>query len=186
MTHSHEEENYTEDYASEHEEAENTSDELTDLLDGDDDTNDEKSSGAARANKTSNRALIRKVAAKAEELAGAPAKDKALLAEILSSSSATADLTVAVILSSKSSLAVVADVKEVAEAKPMRAVMVATAAGKARQKALWSLLLHLGKVTGSLNASEAKAGFEIAEAVQELDKTQHASIDRAVALAAKR
>jgi hypothetical protein len=165
--------------------SEDNSEELDSLLEDDEDTDgtDEGKSKAARTGKTSNRALIRKVAQKAEELAGATAKDKKLLAEILGSNITTADLTVAVILSTRSSLTAVTDLKEIAEAKPMRAVMTATAIGRARQKPLYSLLVHLGKLTGTPNNSEAKAGLDIAEAIFELSKEQHEALDRAVALA---
>lgn len=166
------------------------SDEIDALLGSEDDadfdeSSDEgKSSKSARSGKSSNRALIRKVAAKAEELSGATAKEKKLLAEILNvSSTNTADLTVAVILATKASLNAVADLKEISEAKPMRAVMTATAIGRARQKPLWSLLVHLGKLSGTPNNSEAKAGLDIAEAVHELTADQHAALDRAVELA---
>lgn len=162
------------------------SEELDALLEEDDDTDgtDEGKSKAARAGKTSNRALIRKVAQKAEELAGANAKDKKLLAVILGAASTnTADLTVAVILATRSSLTAVTDLKEISETKPMRAGTAATTIGRARQKPLYSLLVHLGKLTGTPNNSEAKAGLDIAEAIFELSKEQHEALDRAVALA---
>lgn len=195
MSHPIDEENYGTEQGFEgdqfNEFANDNSEELDALLEDEDDYSDsdteesgDKSSKAARSGKSSNRALIRKVAGKAEELAGANAKDKKLLQEILGASSTNvADLTVAVVLSTKSSLQVVADLKEIAEAKPMRAVMTATAIGKARQKPLWSLLVHLGKLTGTPNNSEAKAGLDLAEAIFELTKEQHEALDRALVLA---
>lgn len=154
-----------------------------------DDYSDDEDNGASTAKtsaKSSNRALIRKVAAKAEELASAQAKDKALLAHLLGSGTTTADLTVAVITAGRSAFAAVSDLTEIAEVvsvKPMKAMLIATAAGRTRQKALWSLLVHFGKLTGKPNASESKAGMVIAEAVSELSKDQHSALDRALALA---
>lgn len=166
-----------------------SSEELDALLEEDDeDENDsadtEGKSKTARSGKSSNRALIRKVATKAEELAGATAKDKKLLAEILSAPSTnTADLTVAVILSTRSSMTAVTDLKEITGDDELTGVMTAIALGRARQKPLYSLLVHLGKLTGTPNNSEAKAGLEIAKAIFDLSKEQHDALDRAVALA---
>lgn len=141
---------------------------------------------AKSTNKSSNRALIRKVAAKAEELASAPTKDKDLLAHLLGSGTATADLTVAVITATRTSLVAVADLKEISEqyaVNQMQAMVVAIGIGRNRQKALWSLLVHLGKLTGKPNASESKAAMDIATAISTLDKSQHSALDRALALA---
>lgn len=124
--------------------------------------------GAARARSGSNRALIRRVANKAGELAAAPPARVQTLASLLGCSTELPDLTYAVMTADRSALSPASDLQTIAEATaedPFSAGVVAVGMGRTRMRSVWSLLQTLGvDVAGSIPASDAKAGVALAKA----------------------
>ena len=124
---------------------------------------------AGRSKASVNRALIRRVATKAGELAGAPKERRETLAKLLGAGPDLADLTYAVMTADRSAMAPVADLNAIAEADPFSAGVVAASQGRNRMKAVWSLLQNLGAdIPASVPASDAKAAMALAPAVHRL------------------
>lgn len=183
-------------------------DDLQALLDGDgeddlepgasdaqdqDDTDDEdategatRAPGAGRSKTTVNRQLIRRVANKAAELADAPSARLDTLGKLLGVEPELSDLTFAVMTADRSALAPVADLNAIAEADPFSAGVVAAAQGRARMKAVWTLLQNLGAdIPASIPPSDAKAAMALAPAVHRLPKDVREELAQVVALARK-
>lgn len=160
-------------------------------LDEIDEVDDEPGAGAARpaAGRTKaqvNRALIRRVANKAADLAAAPASRRDTLAQLLGAEDDLADLTYAVMTADRSALAPVADLNAIAEADPFAAGVVAAALGRPRMKAVWTLLQTLGAdIAASVPPSDAKAAMALAPAVHKLPADVRAELAEVVALARK-
>lgn len=156
-----------------------------------DETEDEPEADAARpaAGRTKaqvNRALIRRVANKAADLAAAPASRRDTLAQLLGAEDDLADLTYAVMTADRSALAPVADLNAIAEADPFAAGVVAAALGRPRMKAVWTLLQTLGAdIAASVPPSDAKAAMALAPAVHKLPADVRAELAEVVALARK-
>lgn len=159
-----------------------------------DDADDEVAEGAPRAaagaagrsKAAANRALIRRVANKAAELAQAPEARRETLGKLLGVDADLADLTFAVMTADRSALAPVADLNAIAEADPFSAGVVAAAQGRARMKAVWTLLQNLGaEIPASIPPSDAKAAMALAPAVHRLPGTVRGELAQVVALARK-
>lgn len=142
--------------------------------------------GAARSKAAVNRQLIRRVANKAAELADAPNARLQTLGKLLGVEADLADLTFAVMTADRSALAPVADLNAIAEADPFSAGVVAAAQGRARMKAVWTLLQNLGaEIPASIPPSDAKAAMALAPAVHRLPADVREELAQVVALARK-
>ncbi|MGC0252673.1 hypothetical protein [Pseudactinotalea sp. Z1748] len=127
------------------------------------------------------RALIRRVATKSAELAQASDADVELLATLLGSPTETVELTVAVMTASRGAVSALSDVKDLAAADGAERAVLAMTMGRPRMKSLWAVLEHLGAVSGSLAASDAKAALALAEV--DVDQDQMGQLDRVADLA---
>lgn len=131
------------------------------------------------------RVQIRRIAVKAEEVADAEPRLREIAAELVGSGSGLADLTTAIMAAEKS-VQPVADLTMIAESDPMEAGVNAGTLGRARLRAVWSLLRVLGAVgKTNLSTSDAKAAIAVAKGVFGLDDIAKAELDAAVALLKK-
>lgn len=158
--------------------------------DGDHDEADDpatpRTTGAARSKASVNRQLIRRVANKSAELAAAPEARRDTLGKLLGVEANLSDLTFAVMTADRSALAPVADLNAIAEADPFSAGVVAAALGRARMKAVWTLLQNLGAdIPASIPPSDAKAAMALAPAVHRLPGNVRDELAQVVALARK-
>lgn len=180
----------------EHEQSDHDSTDDDDALDqdGDDELDEDSSdepvtatSSATPARRTgTSRALVRRIAAKAETIAAAPPAHRELLATLFGVEDTTVDLTVAVMTGDRTSLAAISDLEQVAEAGPFEAGVTAQALGRARMRAVHTLLRSLGEVeTASLNPSDTKAAIAIAKAAHSLSSAAREQMADVVALARK-
>lgn len=140
---------------------------------------------ARQDGRSDNRALIRRAAQKALEIAAATDDQCLILAGILGSTSDAAQLAVEVMTASRGALSVVSDLEEVATSDPMEAGILVASWPKPRVAALWSLLSDLGAVKGSRPANDAKAALALAKAAQSLSAERHDLVASVVALARK-
>lgn len=165
-------------------------DEVTDADDDSDDDTEPGPSGvehvAARPKPGANRALIRRVANKASELAEAPNARLDKLARLLGCTTDLADLTFAVMTAPRAAMAPVADLNAIAEADAFSAGIVATALGRNRLKAVWALIRDLGAdLPEAIPPSDAKAAMALAPAVHHLPTTVRDELAKVVTLARK-
>lgn len=161
--------------------------------DGEDgsDGEDAGRAGGARSQKDISRAAIRRIAAKAEEVAETPDKVRALAAKVLGSTDTVTDLTTAIMLADRAAAAALTDLKKiVAETgeNEMTAMVTVIDMKKERVKAVWSLLEDLGveKAKKSLPASDAKAGMQVVQTVKAVDPASLAPVDDVLVLLRKR
>lgn len=144
--------------------------------------------GPARAKSSAgaNRALIRRVANKASDLAEAPNARLETLAKLLGASTDLADLTFAVMTAPRAAMAPVADLNAIAEADAFSAGIVAAALGRNRLKSVWTLVRDLGaELAETVPASDAKAAMALAPAVHHLPQTVREELAQVVTLARK-
>ncbi|MFC8797312.1 hypothetical protein ACFT2C_06240 [Promicromonospora sp. NPDC057138] len=138
---------------------------------------DENAPARSRAqSRRGNRALIRRVAAKAKELAEAPAAHRAVLAELLGVRTDLAELTVAVMTDDGASLRSVRSVRDLItirdamEADPLSGALAIAELGRPGVRAVWSLLSTNGvDLPRTVPASDAKAAIVMARKVTDLD-----------------
>lgn len=134
----------------------------------------------------SNKALIRRVANKAAELATAPDARKATLAAMLGCTTELSDLTYTVMSSDRSAMAAAADLTAIAEEDNYSAALVATAMGRPRMRAVWALLLTLkAGLPGTVPPSDVKAAIALAKACATLPSTTKDELSKVTALARK-
>ena len=151
-----------------------TDEELELSEDSADDDAAEAGTGAAKAKNQakSNRALFRRVAAKALEVQSASDDTRALAASLLGSSDDVVDLTAAIMTAPRSATAALTDIEELSAAlidAPWEAGITATSMGRPRLRAVWSLLHTLGAVgTPAAPASDAKAANAVLKALNGL------------------
>lgn len=129
--------------------------------------------GSPVKSRRGNRALIRRVAAKAKELGEAPAAHRALLAELLGVRTDLAELTVAVMTDDGSSLRAVRDliaIRDAIDADQLSGALAIAELGRPRIRAVWSLLSTNGvDLSRTVPASDAKAAIAMARKVTDLD-----------------
>ncbi|GAB3176106.1 hypothetical protein GCM10027059_50450 [Myceligenerans halotolerans] len=139
----------------------------------------------ARNRRGKDRALIRRVAAKAKELGEAPAEHRARLAELLGVEADLADLTVAVMTDDGSALRGVHDVVAVRDAAaldPLGGALAVAELGRRRIRGMWSLLVrHGADLPRTAPPSDAKAAIVLARGI---DSIQDAVIQELTAVAA--
>ena len=155
--------------------------------DGDvDETTPGSSNGPSRAKSGANRALIRRVANKAAELAGAPKSRKETLASMLGCSTELSELTFAVMSSDRSALAAATDLTAIAVEDAFSAAVVAGAQGRPRMRGVWALLTTLhADLPATIPASDPKAAIALAIACSKLSPSTTDELAKVVALARK-
>lgn len=145
----------------------------------------ETAAGPAKA-KSNNKALIRRVALKAQELLDAPTAHIAVAAHLMGSSTELPELTTAIMTASRASLNPLNDVKELTEVSPLEAGISVVAMGRPRIRGLWNLLASAGVVSrNSLPPADAKAAMAIVTALTELDDSTRDTFDGAAKLLRK-
>ncbi|GAA4033729.1 hypothetical protein GCM10023063_16930 [Arthrobacter methylotrophus] len=148
----------------------------TDLDGIDEDSADENGagSGKAKASAKPSRGLFRRVAAKTIEVQGATDTVRALAAAQLGSSDEVIELVTSIMAAGRMSTSPLGDIETIQHAiqnEPWSVGITATALGRARLKAIWTLLHTLGAVgTPAPPASDAKAGMAVAKAVNDLSE----------------
>ena len=135
-----------------------------------------------RSTEPTDHTLVKRVAQKAQDLAGAAEEERSLLAFLLGTETSIGELTVAVFNSSRSSWTVVADLNSVADADPVEAGVIAATLGRPRMKAVWGLLAELGAAQAGMPAIDVKAAVGIAKAAAALLSTDRERVEAAVAL----
>lgn len=144
----------------------------TDLDAVEDDGADDTGSSKAKASAKPARSLFRRVAAKTIEVQEASATVRALAAAQLGSSDDVIELVTSIMAAGRMSTSPLGDVETIQDAiknEPWSVGITATALGRARLKAIWTLLHTLGAVgTPAPPASDAKAGMAVAKAVNGL------------------
>lgn len=137
------------------------------------DDSDQGPARTTRSTRTSRAArdrLVRKVAAKAGEVAAAPAPVRMLAASLLGCKDDVTELTTSIVLDGRTALRPIQDLKKIADADPFEAAVVAGALETARRRKVWNLLDALGFGTdGDLPVSSSKAGVTVARTVHSLD-----------------
>ena len=138
-----------------------------------DDAGDEQSGAASKASRPSrantNR-LIRRVAAKAAEVAAADKSTLDVASHLLGCENELADLTASIMTADRSSTQVLTDLDRISNADPFEAAVIAGDLGTNRMKRIWALLASMGLAPGSdLPASSAKASITVAKTVHGLD-----------------
>lgn len=129
------------------------------------------SAGARGASKaSSNRALIRRVASKAGEVASADPSVRSIAASLLGVGEDLADMTTAIMTSGREVLNPFRDLKKIAEADPFDSPVIAGALETAARRRVWLLLDSLGLTSGAdLPVSTSKAGVLVARTVHGLN-----------------
>jgi hypothetical protein len=131
-------------------------------------------SGKAKTSAKPSRGLFRRVAAKTIEVQGATGTVRALAAAQLGSSDEVIELVTSIMAAGRMSTSPLADIETIQDAiknEPWAVGITATALGRARLKAIWTLLHTLGAVgTPAPPASDAKAGMAVAKAVNDLSE----------------
>lgn len=150
---------------------------LNDELDDDADEAEDTGAGASAGPRTTaakpNKAFIRKVAAKAIEVAEAPDSTRTLAAALLGSGEDTVELTTAIMVAGRGAGQPLADISEIVTVlksdEPWEAGVVATSLDGSRQKAVWNILHARGAVgTPTPPKSLPKAGSAIVKAINGL------------------
>ncbi|MET4144006.1 hypothetical protein [Arthrobacter sp. UYCo732] len=142
-----------------------------------DDTADDASEGAgskAKASAKPSRSLFRRVAAKTIEVQDATDTVRALAAAQVGGSDDVVELVASIMSATRSSASPMADIETIRDgikSEPWGVGITATAMGRVRLKAIWTLLHTLGTVgTPTPPASDAKAGLAVVKAVNDLSE----------------
>ena len=125
---------------------------------------------AKKSNPARDRALIRRVANKAEELTRTDPDRLSLIVAVLGGAgSGLADLTTSIMAASSKDTQAFGDAINVIDADPMEAGVIATALGKIRLRTLWRLFVAMNVVAGEAPASEPKAAIALVRAIRAND-----------------
>ena len=181
--------NSTPGYADVDEETPAPADVNNDLDESADDEIDESEGTGASAGPRAvaakpNKAFIRKVAAKALEVADAPDSTRTLAAALLGSGEETVELTAAIMVAGRGAGQPLADISEIVTVlkgdEPWEAGVVATSLDGARQKAVWNILHTRGAVgTPTPPKSLPKAGSAIVKAINGLTDADKSGLSAA-------
>lgn len=141
------------------------------VIDLDDDGDEESSSAAGGKTSTAkragiDRALVRRIATKADDVATAPEKVRNFAATLLNSPTSTVDLTVAIMAADRSAQAPLHDLKTLvaqAEEDPIDTMVAILAFSKERVKSIYSLLGQLDApgANAPLNQVAGKAAKQV-------------------------
>lgn len=147
----------------------------------------EASTGGSRASKGSNRALIRRVVNKAEEVINADARTRSVASHLLGCSDDMASLVTAIMTAERGVTRVVNDLNLIAESNPFEASVHAGALGRDRMKKVWSLLGVLGLASDSdLPTANSKAAIALAQTIHTVNLDEvHSEIETVTALLKK-
>lgn len=166
-----------------------------DLLDetGDgayDETDTEESDGPAAKSSGSQRGLsraqIRRIAAKAQEVAETEERVRSIAGSLVSSGTGIAELTTAIMAADRSVSQPIGDLTMIAESEPMEAGINAAALGRPRLKNVWALLAALDAgPKGNMPSADAKAALAVTKAIFALDEIAKAELASVVALLKK-
>lgn len=132
-----------------------------------------------------NRAAIRRVAAKAEEVATTDERIIAVAASVLGTGTGLAEVTTAIMAAPRSITAPVNDLNMIATSDQMEAAINATALGRDRIKGVWNLLGALSGSTTPMPAANTKAALAVTRVVFDLDDIAKAEVDAVAALLKK-
>lgn len=149
-------------------EPEHLDDEALDLGESDEDADSGKSKARTQAqSKGRDKTLIRRTVRKMLDVQGAEDDVRHVAASLLSKDEADVEGLVVTILTgdSRKTNQPMSDLEDLMEADAIEMSANATALGKDRLKALWSLLGDLGKAEGSLPAGIAPAAIQIAKII---------------------
>ena len=113
------------------------------------------------------RSLVRKTAAKFQELLGSSEDDRALLGGILAVAPTPHDLTVAILTANARDIQVAADTLTIIDADVVEAAVEAAALGRPRVKAVWQLLQRAGILAGDMPASDVKAAVALVRGLRD-------------------
>lgn len=158
----------------------------TELFDGAE-ADDEDGPRAGRGRKRSNeRANVRRVALKYDELTRASAEHLELLSTALNVPNSTVDLTIAIITGTRSGLSALNDTLALSvPGEPYDLIVAAISLGRPRIKGVWSVLAEMGAVNGQVPAGDVKAGGAIAKAAGSLSQENIDEITAVLTLAKK-
>lgn len=124
-----------------------------------------QSGGAA-----SQRRTFRRVLAKAQEVAEATPQAREIAASLLGCSTETQDLTLTIMCAERPPAHTIRDLDRILEAHPVEVATIATALGRDRLRAVWSLLEALGHAPANVfPAAPSKAGLALAKTTTTLD-----------------
>lgn len=159
---------------------------------GVEDDQDDSESGESKGATTgpasgSNRALIRRVAAKAAEVAEADQQTLGVAVSLLGCGTGLADVTTAIMTAPRAVTAPFADLLSIAEASGAEQGIIAMTMGRPRLRAIWSLLDDLG-IPGfhsSIPPSDAKAALAVAAGANTVGEETRRSIEAVKALLRK-
>jgi hypothetical protein len=163
-------------------------DEAEDQDDAREDSADESADSGAGTSRAAaakpNKTFIRRVAAKAIEIADAPESTRALAAALLGSGEDTVELTTAVMTAGRGAGQPLVDISEIVTVlqgdEPWDAGVVATSLDGARQKAVWNILYTRGAVgTPTPPKSLPKAGSAIVKAINGLTDSDKSGLSAA-------
>lgn len=143
-------------------------DELDDIDEADEQAG--AASKATRPSRANTNRLIRRVAAKAAEVAAADRSTLDVASHLLGCENELTDLTASIMTADRSSTQVLTDLDKIANADMFEAAVIAGELGTNRMKRIWALLASMGLAPGSdLPASSAKASITVAKTVHGLD-----------------
>jgi hypothetical protein len=153
----------------------------------DTEADDEDGPRTGRSRKRSNdRANVRRIASKYDELTRASAEHLELLSTALNVPNSSVDLTVAIITGSRSGLSALNDTLALSvPGEPYDLIVAAISLGRQRIKGVWSVLAEMGAVNGQVPAGDVKAGGAIAKAAGSLSQENIDEITAVLTLAKK-
>ncbi|WAC50239.1 hypothetical protein [Frigoribacterium sp. SL97] len=147
---------------------------------------EEKATRSRSGKRNPERAAIRRVAAKLEQLRVAEPAHLELLSTALGVANTPVELTVAVMAGNRTALAALNDTVALSQPMdPYDGIISATALGRARIRGVWSVLNEFGAVQGNLPASDIAAGGAIAKAAGNISQDNLDEITAVLALAKK-
>lgn len=147
----------------------------------------ETNAGRGKGGRSMSRAQIRRVAAKAQEVAEADDVTRRAAANLVGSGPGISELTTAIMAADRGSAQAISDLTQIAEMDdPMEAGVHATALERPRLRAVWSLLAALGAgPVGNIPNADVKAALTVAKSAQNLDDEVTAQLESVVELMKK-
>lgn len=131
------------------------------------------------------KALVRRVAAKAIALTDADPMARALAAQVVGTPDEVVDLTVAIMTGDRSSQQVLADFKSLVDVSDVEAAIAFMGMPKPRAKAVWALLNSLGVAPKAMPGGDAKAAMSVVAALGKVGADQAELIESAADLLKK-
>ena len=146
----------------------------------------EKTTRSRSGKRNPERAAIRRIATKLEQIRTAAPEHLELLSTALGVTNSPIELTVAVMAGNRSALSALNDTIALSvPMDPYDGIIAATALGRPRIRGVWSVLNEFGAVQGALPAADIAAGGAIAKAAGNLSQDNLDEITAVLALAKK-